>query len=175
MCGNPWIKRAVIIVLVLVVTVAEHLCHVCITSIKTLSVWTSQVLKILLNAPPFVLFSSYNSERHKQQYGFTQTGADGNITSESYVILCVCLRQEERIPSKLNEAVDHHSVSGSINPQAGPMFSGSDSVLISRTHWSRTARASPPVQYRARILFIFCQIKVCAEHEILSLFSLLKV
>lgn len=85
--------------------------------------------------------------------------------------VCARVWLEARIPSKPNEAVYHHSVSSSINPQAGPMFCVSEPALISQTHWSTTAQSNPSVQYRAQILFIFWQIKVWLEHEILSPFS----
>lgn len=90
------------------------------------------------------------------------------------VSVCVCVWLEAQIPSKPNEAVDHHSVSSSINPQAGPMFCGSEPALISQTHWSTTAQSNPSVQYRPQILFIFWQIKVRLELEILSPFPIIE-
>lgn len=71
------------------------------------------------------------------------------VTALVSVTLFVCVWLEARIPPKPNEAVDHHSVSSSINPQAGPMFCGSEPALISQTHWSTTAQSNPAVQYRA--------------------------
>lgn len=90
------------------------------------------------------------------------------------VCVCACVWLETRIPSKPNEAVDHRSVSSSINPRAGPMFCGSEPALISQTHWSTTAQSNPSVQYRAQIPFIFWQIKVRLEHEILSPFPIIE-
>lgn len=136
-------------------------------------------------------------ERGKHKCGFEQTGSryhcrvwqlcvilcmwvkQKDIICDSpcicdTVCVCVCVWLEARIPPKPNEAVDHRSVSSWINPQAGPMFCVSEPALISQTHWSTTAQSSPVVQYWAQILFIFWQIKVRLEHEILSLFPIIE-